>query len=144
MNLRQFLFRKRTLAVAGALVVMMVGVGVWLRSNVDWKRERIELSERLLDDRRGSSQFYTFSDAIVTQDSENQFTIKGNTDTNYRKGYSTVPFTNLYIELIIKKSDGDLMRSAGEWYISSKLQMDQSCNKSLWDRIKRFVTSNLP
>ena len=135
--------RKRTLAVVGVLIVLMVGVVIKFRSYSEWKRERIELAERLLN-RKGFYYLLTFTDAKVTQDADNQLTIEGHTVTTYRRGHlsSHTPL-NPYVILIIKKSDGEHY-PPGDWYISERGHMVESYNKSLWNRIKEYVTSFLP
>ena len=71
--LSPFLFKKKTLAVAGVLVVVMVGGGIKLRSYLEKRRETIEIVERLLNEASENvSLSGKFTKAKVTYDEPNR------------------------------------------------------------------------
>lgn len=133
-KLCHFLFRKRTLAVVGVLVVLMVGIGVWLRGNSEKDRETIALAERLLNQ---DSEFLTttFKKARVTYDGPNKRTLRGvtvmisHTDKDSPAGLSG-------------RSEVVLMKQGDEW-ILEKVDHNVSYGHSFWDYIKYFPRSLL-
>ena len=155
-NLPQFLFRKKTLAVVGVLIVLMVGFGIKLRSYSEWKRERIELAERLMAEPRRYRTTYKFIHAKVTQQGDNKFTVDGNAVTRiwFRNRQEEMTYTGIQtgtppsgtyrIWVTIEKTDYDRNRTKrGEWGFGG-IGYSSELLDSPWDRIKKYVFSYLP
>jgi len=116
--------KKRTIGVAvvGAVVVVILGVGIQLSGNFGQKRGKIVIAERLLTVMYHPGGLVTFMGAKVTQDGDDRFTVEGDT---LALNHVTVQF---------EKKDG-------KWRIKS---VYGSNYRSTWERIKRHAYSFLP
>ena len=136
-NLRQFLFRKKTLAVIGVVFLVMVGVGIWLRSYAEWKRQRIVIAEMIMSEfyvgnvsPHGPIESVKLVDPKVTQHGGDRFTVEASLVLIYSDNYSN---ERVRCDHIIDKKDG-------EWRLSGITK----ASESIWDRIKEYVTPFLP
>ena len=147
-TLPQFLFKKKTLVVVGVLIVVGVGIGLRIYSEHKSKRDRemIEIAERLLNE-RGPSESYRFTDVNVTKDKLifhpfnrlHIIEVQGQAVSTYTGWKKISPHQLRYIVVEIEEEDGECRIVSMGYRI-----LDNNYSLSLWDRIKRYVTSFLP
>ena len=136
-NLHQFLFKKKTLATVCVMIVLMVVGGFKIHSYLEWKRERIEIAERVMSEfyvgevsPHGPIRSVRLVEAKVTQNGGDRFTVEASLILIYSDNYSN---KRVRFKHMIDKKDG-------EWGLSGIT----IASESIWNRIKEYVSSFLP